>query len=997
MDRSSVDLSLTTPVQQKHSKRYYVIGAVAIAAVMVLSAFLGATLWLRPPTGELAAASGTLMVPVSGVTGQLPSAATPTGAVSGSAHVSFEVELALPQTPALQSYLSGLSNPSSPYYLQYLPFDQFYAKYGPTSSQVNDLTSYLSGYGLTVTSTGGPLVYTVSGTASQVNSALQISLTNYRVGGTSGYAPSGTPELPATMASLVDSFNGLNSFDAPHTLLATPSTMHPLSETTPSVMRGFYDASSLISSGKTGAQEIGLAEMCDPGESTSGYTSDLTKFDTTYSLATATVTYIGSGASSCSGGSSGWDAETDLDMQWAHTMAPGAPLVVCLDTSDPSICDQTFVTDGIPFGSNSWGGGGPYHSIWQSAFAAGITLLASAGDNGKAADYPASEPDGIGVGGTSITPSGSSYGSETAWADSGGGCDTSDAPPAYQVGMTGYPGACSTTSHRGVPDVSMDADPNTGVPVVINGATAQYGGTSLSCPMWAASLDVIYQASGFSGFPGSTIYTLAKGSLYHTVFHDVTSGSNGYSATAGWDPVTGVGTPDVGALAANFNGGTTALSATASASPTSGTAPLAVTFTGGAAGGTSPYTYSWAFGDSTTSTTQSPSHTYSAAGTYTATLTVTDSKSNTATKSVTITVSAAPSLTASASATPTSGTAPLAVTFTGSASGGTSPYTYSWAFGDSTTSTTQSPSHTYSTAGTYTATLTVTDSKSNTASSSVTITISAAAALTAKASGTPVSGTAPLAVTFTGSASGGTSPYTYSWAFGDGSTSTTQSPSHTYTAAGTYTATLTVTDSKSNTATSSVTITVTAAPTGCTTPTKLTNNKGVTGSIATGGCMLFSFAMTSTQWNTYWYLNVYESDGHVTGTQPVFTVYAGMSPPTVTASNAAQSAKGPSAAQGVYLSTDAANSWGGWGTYEFLVQASSTGSGTFCFIVQLSNSAHGTSPACSAIVTPPDTHASGMTQASSVATVSAFLPFPFLGGLVAIGRSPGEERTARRP
>jgi subtilase family serine protease len=881
-----------------------VIGAVAVAAIMALSAFMAASLWLQPASGGPAANGSNPMVLLPGSAGQLSQGAVPFGVVSGNTPVSFDVNIALPQTSALQSYLSGLNNPSSPYYRDYLPFQEFYSIYGPSSSQVQALTTYFEGYGLTVSSTGGPLIYEVSGTTSQVDQALGISLTNYEVGSSTGFAPSGTPALPSNVASLVESFEGLNTFASPHTQIAFPSvTPSPLlSEVTPSVMRGFYNETALISAGTTGVQKIGLAEECSSGETTAQYTTDLNSFDSKYSLPSATVTYIGSGSSSCSSSNGDWYEETDLDIQWAHTMAPGAPIVVCLDTSNPDVCDQTFVTDGIPFGSNSWGGGSADHSVWQSAMAAGITLLASAGDSAAQVNYPAAEPDGLGVGGTSITPSGSSFGSEAAWADSGGGCDASDAPPSYQVGMTGYPGACSTTSDRGVPDVAMDANPNSGVPVYIKGTNTQIGGTSLACPMWAASLDVIYDASGFSGFAAPTIYSLAKSSLYGSLFHDITSGSNGYSATVGWDPVTGVGSPNIGALSAHFNGGTTTLAASASATPTSGTAPLAVTFTGGATGGTSPYTWSWAFGDGSTSTSQSPSHTYSTAGTYTAKLTATDSKSSTATASVTITVTAVASLTATASASPTSGTAPLAVTFTGTASGGTSPYTWSWAFGDGSTSTSQSPSHTYSTAGTYTATLTVTDSKSNTASSSVTITVS-------------------------------------------------------------------------------------TAPVGCSTPTALTIGTQVYGSVSKGGCLLYSATVTQTQWDDYYYLDVYETDATVTGSSPVFTVYAGMSPPTVTTSNAVKNKAGPNAAMTIDLSKDSANTWNGWGTYEFVVQASSTGSGSFCFVVDLSNSGHGSSPACTAAPASV-VHASATTSGPSglASTLAPILPFPFMGGLVSSGR-----------
>jgi chitodextrinase len=172
--------------------------------------------------------------------------------------------------------------------------------------------------------------------------------------------------------------------------------------------------------------------------------------------------------------------------------------------------------------------------------------------------------------------------------------------------------------------------------------------------------------------------------------------------------------PDIGAyeyipLNSNIN-----------ASPTSGLIPLTVNFTGNATGGVPPYSYSWYFGDDTSSTEQNPTHAYSDAGDFIVTLTVTDNENNQDEDSVIINAYAP--LEASCAASPTSGEVPLTVNFTGSAAGGVLPYnSYSWDFGDGTSSSELTPTHTYNDAGNYTLTLTVTDSQSNQNSDSLTI------------------------------------------------------------------------------------------------------------------------------------------------------------------------------------------------------------------------------------------------------------------------------------
>ncbi len=224
-----------------------------------------------------------------------------------------------------------------------------------------------------------------------------------------------------------------------------------------------------------------------------------------------------------------------------------------------------------------------------------------------------------------------------------------------------------------------------------------------------------------------------------------------------------------------------------SGTPTTGTAPLAVTFTDATTGNVS--SWSWSFGDAATSTLQNPAHTYTGAGTYTVTLTSTGpGGSDPEAKANYITVNEPPPV-ANFSGTPTTGVAPLSVTFTDSTTGAASAW--SWNFGDAGTSILQNPAHTYAGAGTYTVTLTSTGPGGSDGETKLNyITVSEPPPV-ANFSGTPTTGVAPLTVGFTDSSTGAVTGW--SWAFGDATTSLLQNPSHTYSAAGTYTVTLTAT------------------------------------------------------------------------------------------------------------------------------------------------------------------------------------------------------------
>ncbi len=181
-------------------------------------------------------------------------------------------------------------------------------------------------------------------------------------------------------------------------------------------------------------------------------------------------------------------------------------------------------------------------------------------------------------------------------------------------------------------------------------------------------------------------------------------------------------------------GGNRAPVASFTATPLTGTAPLAVSFNGSASSDPdgSIAGYAWSYGDGTSGSGATATHTYAAAGTFTATLTVTDNRgaTNSTSRSITVTSATNQPPVASFTATPLTGNAPLVVSFNGSASSDAdgSIASYAWSFGDGTSGSGATTSHTYNAAGTYAARLTVTDNRGATNSTTKTINVFAATA-----------------------------------------------------------------------------------------------------------------------------------------------------------------------------------------------------------------------------------------------------------------------------
>lgn len=291
--------------------------------------------------------------------------------------------------------------------------------------------------------------------------------------------------------------------------------------------------------------------------------NDLKQFDLQFGLPDPVFRKVNqSGGTTMPAANAGWASEIALDVEWAHAIAPGASILL-VEANSNSMSDLMAAVNyarnqpGVIAISMSWGGGEfSSETTYDSYFTtpsghASVTFFASSGDSGAPVSYPAASPNVVSVGGTSLFLSSGSYSSESGWGGSGGGISAYESQPSYQAGVV-----TQSATRRANPDVAYDSDPNTGFPVYDsynNTGTAkwsQFGGTSAAAPQWAALAAIADQGralAGLGSLDGRTQFLPALYQLAAADFHDVTSGSSTglptYSAAAGYDLVTGRGTP----------------------------------------------------------------------------------------------------------------------------------------------------------------------------------------------------------------------------------------------------------------------------------------------------------------------------------------------------------------------------------------------------------------------------------------------------------------------
>jgi kumamolisin len=404
----------------------------------------------------------------------------------------------------------------------------------------------------------------VEGTIAQLTKAFHVDVRRFRTGEGEFRGRVGAIAVPAQLAPLVSGVFGLDERPQARAQFHVVHPKEVQASYTPLQVGELY---AFPANTDGSGQTIALIELGG------GYkTSDLSAYFTALGVTEPVVTAVGvdGGKNAPAGNPNSADGEVDLDIEVAGALAPAARIVVYfapntdqgfLDAITTAIHDTTNHPTVI---SISWGSA---ESEWtqqamtnfDAAFAdaamLGITVCVAAGDggsddgvhDGKAhVDFPASSPHTLACGGTTLNGTGTAISSEAVWNEpddgaTGGGISDVFPVPSWQAGASVPPSSnAGARVGRGVPDVAGDADPATGYAVRIDGSTSVIGGTSAVAPLWAALIARLNQrAPKPLGLVNPILYANPS------ALRDITSGTNGaYAARAGWDPCTGLGSPN---------------------------------------------------------------------------------------------------------------------------------------------------------------------------------------------------------------------------------------------------------------------------------------------------------------------------------------------------------------------------------------------------------------------------------------------------------------------
>jgi len=600
--------------------------------------------------------------------------------------------LPLRNQEGLDNFLQELYDPASPSYRQFLTVEEFTARYGPNQKDYDAVVRFAKQNGFKVVGTSrNRLNIDVTGSVASIEQAFHVTMGVYQHPNENRtfYAPDREPTVD--LAFQLWHISGLDNYSIPRPTYqrstgggaksnATTGSGPSASFLGSDMRAAYYEGTSLTGSG----QSLGLLEY--DGTDLADLTTYYKNVGQTNNVPITLDSTDGT-STSCLESAGCDDTEQTLDMTQALGMAPGmSSLVMYVGSTDSAIFNAMATASPLNAQLSSswtWSPADPNtdNPYFEEFSAQGQNLFQAAGDSGawtsSSEIYPSDDVYVTSVGGTDLdtTEAAGPWASETAWVDGGGGISPDKyAIPSWQTAAAGGCSSCSKTYRNG-PDVSANANFSFYVCADQTTCTAnEYGGTSFAAPMWAGYLALINQqavANGNKtlGFINPSLYTIGGGSSYDSDFHDVTSGSNGFSATTGYDLATGWGSPNGSGLI-NALAGSGTPSFTLSASPSSltitqgssGTSTITVTDVGGFSGSVTlaasglPSGVTASFG--TNPTTGSSVLTLTASATATtgsATVTITGtSGSLSATTKIALTVNAAASPNFTISASPAS-------------------------------------------------------------------------------------------------------------------------------------------------------------------------------------------------------------------------------------------------------------------------------------------------------------------------------------------------------
>ena len=695
-------------------KRLRLFGWLAVSACAAAVLSICATAAAQSPVARIASqVNGAEPAVIKGSQHPMANPAYDAGRMPGSTRlngVTLMFSRSAAQEADLDALIAAQQNPASPQYHRWLTSDQFAARFGMASADLDKVSNWLQQQGFTIDSVNrSHNAIRFSGSVSQVESAFQTQMHFYTTDGAKHFAPSTALSVPAAIAPVVSTIRNLNDFrpKAQHTVPRAGFTSGVSGGVffAPGDIATAYDIKPLTSGGINGAGQtiaimgqsyINVADI-EAFQSAAG----LTKKDP------ALVLVPGSGNDGTI--SQGDEGESDLDLEWSGATAPGANVVLVYTGSNTALgvydsaqyavdemigniislsyssCELQLATSDLT----------SLEGMFKQATTQGQTVTAASGDAGATAcegatgvtaaqqatiavNYPASSAYVTGIGGTEMSSadifggssfstywnsnynSGSpsttndlvnslkSYVPEIVWNDdsttcgqssclsaTGGGTSTLVTRPSWQAGVPGIPSG----TMRLVPDIAFYSSPglpgylycssdptswqqasgtspaqtascNAGFRDSSTNDLTIAGGTSFATPIFAGMVALLNQKLNYTegqGLVNPTLYQLAANSgTYAAAFHDITSGNNncpsgtpgcgatgGFSATAGYDEVTGLGSLDLNAVAGvwptNSVTTTNALIPTTTTVSASNTAPNVntnVTFTITVAAGT---------------------------------------------------------------------------------------------------------------------------------------------------------------------------------------------------------------------------------------------------------------------------------------------------------------------------------------------------------------------------------------------------------------------------